>query len=247
MRQLAAFLLFSISLIPLQGSSVYYGGLEDIVGNTGVEKNGDYNDLLFKLTGPNLTLVSGDGQWFTMIAPNEDGSPYWDNVSADGSHMGVGYCLTRTGGCLALAAPAGPNLQYLALPGGSGQPLNFSFTSIGQDAAAFLLEISALSSNNTIGWYDTTDPLNRGVIFSGAQTSGASATFTPSASFGLWAYNGSSEFRSQTALGSVDQRQQHIAMFQVPGQQDVTTPEPASFVMLGAGLVLVAMRLRRKA
>ncbi len=51
--------------------------------------------------GPLLaTSVAGSGSWqsFPVATLNEDGTPYWDNQSTDGSHLNIGKYLSGTGG-----------------------------------------------------------------------------------------------------------------------------------------------------
>lgn len=47
---------------------------------------------------PVAAQVNTTGTWSNMVVPNEDGTPYWDNTSADGAKCNVGYYLLYKAG-----------------------------------------------------------------------------------------------------------------------------------------------------
>src|SRR5438445_12419039 len=82
-------------------ATTYYGGFEDVGGSGG---DYDYNDLIFSLTGTNLTLNTATGVWFNRAsagvlntnagANGLAGTPFWNNSSLDGAGgRNVGFAI----------------------------------------------------------------------------------------------------------------------------------------------------------
>ena len=92
------------------------GALEDGPGSSGFERNGDFNDIIFELTG-DVSVNAPGGVWSSLTPQvvNENGTVFWDNKSEDGPDMNIGYCLLGEAVC----SPSGPlsgNYEYLATP-----------------------------------------------------------------------------------------------------------------------------------
>lgn len=217
------------------------GAMENIPGGTGFEGTGDFNDMIFAMSG-NIT-ISAPGGVFNNLLPylvTEGGPIYWDRPSLDGSHMNVGYCLLATQSCNAPGAPFS-NYQYLAASSG-GQLFNIAFQSSGPITLSLLAEIAASASRQTLGWYDPNQPGILHQLFSGADTVGATVTFNPSGTFALYSTNGNGQFYSSISAQNVNEvgTQQHFAFFQpAPG-----VPEPGTLGLGGLGLIAVGLARR---
>lgn len=155
----------------------------DVVVSSGTWQSWSVSDL-YGGTGINPAVVAGT-------------SPFWNNGSHDSPNKGlnIGHCLTTGASpdnCTLSAAPG--NLQYL----GSGMAaVTFTFLSSGLGGGAALkLEIAGNASSNAFGWYNTVGGAKT-QIFSGSDTTGASTTFSPSASYGFYLDGpGSGDFRT---------------------------------------------------
>ncbi len=221
-------------------SNVYYGGMEDTAGSSGYESNGDFNDMVWNMSG-DLSLGGPGGTLLANPAVNETHSMFWDNKSLDGALMNVGYCLYGGGNCTTPGGPP-PLLDAWATSTG-GQVLDSVFTANGAITATLLDKITAYYTTDEIGWYD---PLNGhgGTIFNGLVMPGTTVTFTPDSTFVLWTDHGSTtqRFYSNTSLGA-DSGQTHFALFyQDPGQN---SPEPGTLGLLLPGLALIGLGLRK--
>ena len=116
LTQIAARMAMSLAIaafgLASASASTIYGGFEDTVGG-----DYDYNDLVFSLSGDSLALHS-TGTYFAKPAVlnstgamGQNGTPFWNNVSADGPNENIGYCIYV--GCSGAAA-INPNVKYLA-------------------------------------------------------------------------------------------------------------------------------------
>jgi hypothetical protein len=175
---------------------------------------------------------------------NNNGKPFFDNLSSDGAGAGVGYFMTNTGSYA--GGTAGPGAlpfwggsYNTASDNGGGGPFdpNFFFnrTSIPGQQAALQLVVTGYN-NPTAGvdkiyWYDTTVaglPSAANLIFSATDAPGLTKIFTPSATWGLMIESGSlytsggtKYFYSQSnRAGSDDQGIQHFAVFSSNGSQE---------------------------
>lgn len=209
------------------------GGLEDTPGTTGYESNGDFNDLMFSLSG-NFT-VNAPGGVFNSITPglvNEDGTPFWDHLSQDGTGMNVGYQL--------LSGPFAAGLQYLANPDSTAVS-SVTFTATSDVTISYLGGITV--NTDTFGWYSLSDPTTLHQLFTSGNSNGDSAIISPSGDFALYATDGWGQTYSSVAASNVGDSttQQHFAFFDPPA----IVPEPASFALTGAGLGLLGFSVRR--
>jgi hypothetical protein len=221
------------------------------------------------------TAGSGFQTWTTANL-NEDGTPFWDNTSTDGPQKNIGYCMAGGGGCTISPLP-GALPYWGTASGGADTSVYFGNTGPLAGGATMLIEIAGLASTNEFGWvgYDPlTNSLTTGlnVIFTGSDTAGASATFTPSAFYLFFIqvpgtgdiYFTNSAFNKGDSLA-------HFAIFDAGtaagsyylGMEDLRAgssdrdfndmvvyvsdvPEPASLMLLGSGLLGVGGFLRKK-
>ncbi len=190
------------------------------------------------LTFGDTVSVPGQNQsqiWQTWDSSqlNNSGSPYWNNLSWDGANKNIGFCLVSTANCGLNPAPG--TLPYL----GSSTGLAFSdfyFTGNGGTVTAtFEAQIAGDAKYDGVGWYNVQDPTHQyGIIFSGVTAAGATATFTPSAEYGLFTYNVATNAKgvylsqSSSALSS-NQGYQHFAVFQGTGSTYYVGAEDLAF------------------
>ncbi|MGH9521897.1 MAG: DUF4114 domain-containing protein [Terriglobales bacterium] len=212
-----------------------------------------------------LTGSVGAG-WQSGYTVNENGTPYWDHTSWDGSQKNIGYCLTGTGNCGMSGAPG--QIPYWGYSNGTAD-LNITFAPTGANAATMKIEIAGNAGINQFGYSDIN---GNHIIFTGPQGAGATATFTAAGSYSFFMIGANGTYYSNAALNSDNQVNfQHFAVFEGLGTGDywlgiedlnssgdkdyndmvvhvtaTSTPEPESFMLFGAGLAALAGAVRRR-
>lgn len=206
-------------------ASTYFGGFED---TTGRSSDYDYNDLVFSISGQNLSLIS-NGTWYTKPTLGTNGTPFWNRSSFDGSKMNVGYCIYGGGNC---GAGLDPSALYLASANKQSVG-NVSFSVDGSVAGE--IDIKYAADHNTLGWYSLAHPSSIHWLTGGV---GNNFSFTPTGDFGLVATNGlGQDFYSDCgADGSTSQ----FAFF-------AEAPEPGQIGLLAVGLLGLSLFLKKRA
>jgi hypothetical protein len=138
--------------------------------------------------------VTGTGGWQSWspayliqgVSPTP-GTPYWNNLSGDGSRYNIGWCLVGNGNC-SIPSPPG-NVPYFGLNGGSASA-DFSFESSNYAVTA-TLEASFTNSRalDVFGWYSIDANGSIGLLhplFSPSDSPGLVHSFTPSSTYGFY-------------------------------------------------------------
>jgi hypothetical protein len=208
-------------------SDAYYVGVED---HSGRSSDYDYNDFVFTLTGSGLTLSSG-GTLSNPITPNNNGNPFWDNLSNDGANRNFGNCLytAATNACTG-GAPIDPSAKYLSSGGGS---VAFDFFGA-TGAVSFTSDAAIHSDNDTLDWCN-----------SGGCTAITGGSFTPGSGTFWFKLIDSSTGSSYTSISPAQNGIYNFAVALDP-QSGTATPEPVSFLLAGTGLVGIYFVRRRK-
>ncbi len=206
-------------------SSAYYVGVEDYPVSGPGAGDKDYNDLVFTLSGSGLTLNSS-GTLSNPITPDDNGSPFWDNLSGDGAGKNFGNCLYTaamnpcTGG-----APIDPSAKYLSNGGGF---VGFDFSGA-SGSVSLTIDAALHSDNDTLYW--CTDPSHCHAITGGG-------TFTPGA--------GTFYFALLDTTGTEHSYTSESSNFAAALNPTQATPEPLSLALTGSGLLgLFFVRRRR--
>jgi len=222
----------------------------------------DYNDLVFSLSGPGLTLntVAGDGALFGKPASLNAGggpgtsnvanaaTPFWNNSSLDGAGgFNVGWCIYGGGACNGGAGLA-PGDAYAA--NAAGKSLNdVTFSTTGSTTGTLTLKITANANDQILGY--CTGPTFTTCTSLGLVSPGNTVTFTPGGNFILEATNGSQTFSTNMGVGGMVGGSpaattpadgiSHFAFF-----TPAAVPEPASIFLFGTALLGVGAIARRQ-
>jgi len=230
----APVILFAGVALPAHATSFssvdYYVGVEDAPVTGWGAGDKDYNDLIFTLSGAGL-LLNSNGTLSNPIAPNNSGSPFWNNLSIDGTGKNFGDCLYTaaknpcTGG-----APIDPSAKYLS-NGGSFAGFSFSGAS---GSVTLSIDVSLHTDHDTLYW--CTDPSSCHVITNGGSFNPGSGSFYFSVMDGSYYTYTSQTSNFAAALSPI----QPLTPIQ-------PTPEPLSLALTGSGLlgfVFLRRRLR---
>jgi PEP-CTERM motif len=248
--------LLAVMLAATPGAlaSEFIGGVEDTPGSSGIEKNGDFNDMIFELTG-NVTMNAPGGVFSNLTSGvvNESETVFWDNHSGDGPDMNVGYCLLNEATCSLRGAPDG-SLEYLAAQNG-GSVNNVTFDATGTLTLELLGGITG-DKEDTLGWYDLADPSVEHLLIASPDSAGFTVSFTPDGAFALYSSDGYGQVYSSLSSSNVGEGgdQEHFAFF-IPGfipgdpsgnDPPSSVPEPSTAVLTGLGAVLLGFGAFRK-
>ena len=237
-------------------ASTIIGGVEDLEPNTSTEGTGDYNDLMFSLSGAGLQIVSlDDGTWNSLsgvtlqyTVTNPSGEPFWDDPSLDdtpGSPKNVGYCLetlSSTNNCsLPLSTPAVN--EYLSIGNAPDNDFYFTFSG-GLLSAVQLARIAEYAPYESLDWYDPLDPSVKGPVFAAGSPKGTVTSFSPTPKFGLYFVESfdNAAFFTQNSLDSgpaAGTSESRFAMFQEYEPSPV--PEPRTMMLFGVGAVMLML------
>lgn len=163
---------------------------------------------------------SSSSGFVTGWTANNNGLPYWDQTSWDGSNKNVGFCMTGTGGCTMVSGAPGalPTWVGNTATGTWTADPNFYFSSAGGNGNAVLqVEIAGLAGSNILGWFETdaTGSLigTMHQLFAGPDSAGAVAAFAPTAYYGFYLTSSQGTFFTLATLNAVDTNKQHFAVF----------------------------------
>lgn len=226
-------------------------------------------------SGAHALTLANNGSWISWSTGdlNNNGTPYWDGASSDGSNANIGDWMANTG---YFSGGAGPGVMpYYGNAAGTGVNNNIYFNAQGSQAAGLLLEVAGNANSNTFGWYDTTAPTVLHQIFSGPDSPYNVQVFIPTSSFGFYLSGPGGLFLSQGSVsGNTDSNNQHFAVFNdgidqtyYIGMEDLAhnvsdldfndmvvrinpedpAPEPATLFLYGLGLTgIVGWRLAKR-
>lgn len=243
LKKIAQYVSFAAASLALAGGTAHaatiIGAVEDGFGVSSTEGVGDFNDMIFSITGNVGLIGNGTLSALTSSIVNENGSPFWDNRSLDGAVSNVGYCLLRNGLCTINPDPGFTNLQYFSNGGGAVNSVSFSYGG-GGESVNLLLENTLQANINVLGYYLLSNPTNLIQLFPGIAGAPANVTFTPTGDFGLYftttVGTTSVTYNSQANLNLIESpTQQHFAFFSsgtpptiTPGGGGGAVPEPAT-------------------
>lgn len=166
-------------------------------------------------------VVGATGSWqpFPTIL-TEDDTLYFDNLSKDGANGGVAHFLRGTS-----PYSGSPNVtpDFWGNADGSAD-LSFYFQNGGLPMGAeLLLEVAGFKNVNELGWYDRSQ-VNPSLvpIFAGLAGPGATLSFTPTATFGLYLKNDRATYFSESQRNAASEiSHQHFVVFR---GDDVSNP-----------------------
>ena len=180
--------------------------------------------LFLGSVGAFADTISGTGtaafqNWGTADL-NQNGAPYWDNTSLDGSNMNVGFFMINAPTAPLAGAPGAlpywGNAFNSAGDTGGTPDLNFTFNKTTASSIASLqLEVAANSNLNEFGWYTVGDPADLHPIFAGSASPITTDPFTPSAQYGFYLKGSNGTFYTQSSLNPAgDTSQQHFVVYE---------------------------------
>lgn len=245
-------------------AGTYYGGFED---STGSGSDYDYNDIVFSISGSDLTLVSS-GSWFNysqgLLLSSADGanglgaglgtgiSPFWDRTSQDADHPddNVGYCIygdaSDPSACGGNPAAGPPTHGIAGASGidGSGQYLASAGGLNNPEDVYFTatsptasIIISITADSDSLYYVPITGGLAVTPTALNAVAITSGHAFTPGGEFELVGFNASTG-SYYSSDGS--------AQFAFFNTGATVIPEPASMALLGSGLLAFGLWSRKR-
>ena len=121
-----------------------------------------------------ITGTSGaDFRSWTSSNVNNNGTPYWDHASSDGTYRNIGYWLTGTGAFVSdsNSPHLSPPPQYWGYSTGAAD-LNYFVSSTTASKVTLKLEIAGYANSNKFGYYHVSDGV-RHELFTGSEGAGA--------------------------------------------------------------------------
>jgi len=120
--------------------------------------------------------AGADFRSWTSSNVNNDGTPYWDHRSSDGTYKNIGYWLTGTGAFVSdsNSPHLNPPPQYWGYSNGAAD-LNYFVSSTTASKVTLKLEIAGYANTNKFGYYHVSDGavVDRHELFTGAEGAGA--------------------------------------------------------------------------
>jgi hypothetical protein len=179
---------------------------------------------LFGTVGAFADTISGTAgaafQSWGVTNLNQNGAPYWDNTSLDGSNMNVGFFLVNAPTAPLAGAPGalpfwGNTFNSVTDTGGTADPSFFFQKNSSFSIANLELEVAANANINEFGWYNIANPSVLHPIFTGPDSAPATDPFTPSAQYGFYLTSDGGTYYTQSSLNPVgDTNHQHFAVFE---------------------------------
>ncbi len=204
-----------------------------------------YTSMTILMTGNFGLIGSGNtvGSWQPGFTPNQDGLPYLDGNSPYSTQiMNLASYAYGTGGFTGSSTspnwtPA--NSQYFGTNAGGAAGFRFQQNS-GSNSAELVVRISLLEGLLNMYWRDPSVPNVLYSILDPTNGVGDVVAFVPSTIWELVFFDGTSNMASGNNAAN-----KAFVVMQGPPDQQTGVPEPITLVLMGAGLVGIALFRRR--
>lgn len=175
-------------------------------------------------------IVGGPGaafQTWTANDVNNNGAPYWDNLSSDGETYNIGFCLAGTGGCVLYDGAPGA-IPFWGLPynsitdSGGAADLNFFVVGSAPSGLRATLEAHYAFDIGTFGWFETnstgTTLGTKHTLFTPSSPLGTRVSFTPTQFYGYWYTRDTNTYYTISNFNTNVTTQQRFTLFEpAPG------------------------------